>query len=329
MFQLNANEPQALAQYLKRRKWLLASENIKAISIPGEGNMNYVLRIDTGDRTLIVKQSRAYVEKYPQVAAPVNRAVIEGHFYQTISAEPSVQKQMPAMIGLDSQNHILVLEDLGKASDFTFLYNLNKKLNLEETRDLVNYLNQLHQYFQIDQGGRKIANLKMRKLNHEHIFHYPFLEENGFDLDTVQTGLQALAMKFKKDAQLKKSIAALGKVYLSSGDTLLHGDYYPGSWLKTDMGIKIIDPEFCFYGKKEFDLAVMIAHLYLSNHDESAAKSVLDEYSMKSHLDMGLLNQFVGVEIMRRLIGLAQLPLKADLAFKETLLEKAYKLLMK
>ncbi|MDO8367441.1 MAG: phosphotransferase [Saprospiraceae bacterium] len=329
MFQLNANEPQALAQYLKQRKWLSTPENIKSVSIPGEGNMNYVLRIDTGERTLIVKQSRDYVEKYPHVAAPANRAVIEGIFYQTISTEITVQKLMPALIGLDKQNHILVLEDLGMASDFTFLYHLNKKLNLEETRDLVHYLNKLHQHFQRPKGSRKIANLKMRKLNHEHIFHYPFLGENGFDLDTVQTGLQAVAMKYKKDAMLKKSIAALGKVYLSSGDTLLHGDFYPGSWLKTEQGIKIIDPEFCFYGCKEFDLAVMIAHLYLTNHEESTVESVLNDYSLKTALDMVLLNQFVGVEIMRRLIGLAQLPLKVDLVFRQELLDKAYKFLVK
>jgi 5-methylthioribose kinase len=37
----------------------------------------------------------------------------------------------------------------------------------------------------------------MRKLNYEHIFEYPFREENGFDLDTVQEGLQAVAM-YKK-----------------------------------------------------------------------------------------------------------------------------------
>lgn len=236
---------------------------------------------------------------------------------------------MPVLIGLDKQNHVLVLEDLGKASDFTYLYHFDKKLNQAEIHDLVHYLNQLHKHFQKYQGGRKIANMKMRKLNHEHIFHYPFWEENGFDLDTVQTGLQAVALKYKRDAKLKKCISALGEAYLSSGDTLLHGDFYPGSWLRTEQGIKIIDPEFCFYGCKEFDLAVMIAHLYLGNHDDSAAKSVLDEYSMKTHLDMVLLNQFIGVEIMRRLIGLAQLPLKADLAFRETLLEKAYKLLMK
>jgi 5-methylthioribose kinase len=28
----------------------------------------------------------------------------------------------------------------------------------------------------------------MHTLNHEHIFEFPFLEENGFDLDQIQPG---------------------------------------------------------------------------------------------------------------------------------------------
>lgn len=328
MFQLNANEPQALAQYLKQRKWLSKSENIRAISIAGEGNMNYVLRIDTGERTFIMKQSRAYVEKYPHVAAPVNRAVVEGSFYQTIASVKPLQDFMPILLGLDKQNNIIVLEDLGKATDCTFLYDLHEKLKVDEIIDLVTYLNLLHQNFQKQNGSRKIANFKMRKLNLENIFYYPYLEENGFNLDTIQPGLQAAAMKFKKDVHLKNKIATLGKVYLSSGDTLLHGDYYPGSWIKTKQGIKIIDPEFCFYGCKEFDIAVMIAHLYLTKHDESSIKSIFKNYSLRTTLDTTLLYQFIGVEIMRRLIGMAQLPFKGDLQFKQELLEKAYKFLI-
>jgi 5-methylthioribose kinase len=42
-----------------------------------------------------------------------------------------------------------------------------------------------------------------------------------------------------------------------------------------------------------------------------------------------LVDQFTGVEIMRRLIGLAQLPLSLSLLDKEELLEMAYELIMK
>lgn len=328
MFQLKNTTPEDLTRYLRRRKWLSGTEEVRAVSIPGAGNMNYVIRVDTGKRTFILKQSSGYVEKYPQVAAPANRAVVEGQFYRTVSGQPEMQQLMPAFLGMDKTNHILALEDLGETSDYSFLYAHTQPLQETEIRQLLHYLNLLHGHFQRPAGEGRVANLSMRRLNHEHIFHYPFMVENGFNLDAVQPGLQEVAMRYKQDSALKKEIAALGKVYLSSGDTLLHGDYYPGSWLKTRAGVRVIDPEFCFHGCREFDLAVMMAHLMLTRHTDAVVQSVLKHYDGADRLNIGLLHRFIGVEIMRRLIGLAQLPLSCDLQTKKELLEKARQLIL-
>ncbi|MDZ4748857.1 MAG: phosphotransferase [Saprospiraceae bacterium] len=324
MFQLNTNDPQSLTKYLKKRKWLLPAEQICALSKPGEGNMNYVLRIETGRRTFILKQSRAYVEKFPHIPAPANRAIIEGTFYQTIQALPSIQALMPTILGVDKINNIIVLEDLGTANDYTGLYGFQTALSSNEVIALINYLNLLHGHFRKPKGSRKMGNMAMRKLNHEHIFHYPFVAENGFDLDLIQPGLQALAMTYKTDMTLKRIVHNIGKIYLGTGDTLLHGDYYPGSWLRTLHGIKIIDPEFCFYGPKEFDVAVMLAHFYMTAQNEDVMESISVNYKLYPSLNSQLLYSFIGVEMMRRLIGLAHVPLACDLNRKKELLEKAY-----
>ena len=39
-------------------------------------------------------------------------------------------------------------------------------------------------------------------------------------------------------------VTALGVRYLEDGDTLVHGDYFPGSWLRTGEGVRIIDGPF-------------------------------------------------------------------------------------
>jgi 5-methylthioribose kinase len=329
MFILNANEPHELAVYLQKQEWLGFDEKIQALSKPGEGNMNYVLRVDTGKRTFIVKQSRAYVEKYPQVAAPAKRVVTEGAFYEKISAEKGVQKFMPKWIGIDVENNLMVIEDLGNANDFSYLYDLEHLVEEEVLIELLDYLNQLHSLFQKTSVDDELANLELRKLNHEHIFLYPFMEENGFDLNSVQEGLQELALPFKKDAELKEQIAVLGSLYLSKGTYLLHGDYYPGSWLKTNHGIKIIDPEFCYYGFREFDVAVLMAHLYLTQQNAETILVVMNKYVAYDELNLEILNGFIGVEIMRRLIGLAQLPLQMNLNTKKQLLEFAKTLILK
>lgn len=329
MFILNANEPNKLATYLQKQQWLGLDENIISLSKPDEGNMNYVLRVDTGKGTFIVKQSKAYVEKYPQVAAPEKRVVTEGAFYEKISKEKEVQKFMPKLIGIDAENNLMVIEDLGKANDFTVLYDLQHQLKPEELIELIAYLNGLHASFQKTIIDDELSNLELRKLNHEHIFHYPFMENNNFDLNSVEEGLQELALLYKQDAELKKQIELLGSLYLSNGKYLLHGDYYPGSWLKTADGIKVIDPEFCYYGSREFDLGVLLAHLYLTQQDATLHSIVINEYETFPELNLDILNGFTGVEIMRRLIGLAQLPLQMDLKTKKQLLEFAKTLILK
>ena len=329
---VDAQQPLVLQDYLRRRGWLDTDEAISSVEKPGEGNMNYTLRVITPNRTLIVKQSRGYVEKYPTIAAPADRAIIEGQFYQKTQAIPTLAGQMPQLLGIDAENNILVLEDLGAASDFTFLYQPGQQLSEADALALTTYLSDLHDQFTTQTPGSAFANRAMRALNHEHIVNYPFLENNGFDLDTIQPGLQELAMPYKRNAGLKKTVQTLGEVYLADGRTdkpitLLHGDYYPGSWLQTASGTKIIDPEFCFYGPAEFDLGVMIAHLMMAEQPPAVLSTVLTSYQPIEGFDELLRQRFTGVEIIRRLIGLAQLPLSLSLNAKRTLLDEAYSLL--
>ncbi len=329
---VDSQQPLALQDYLRRRGWLDTEETISAVEKPGEGNMNYTLRVITPFRTLIVKQSRAYVEKYPTIAAPADRAVLEGRFYEQAEAIPELAGQMPTLLGIDPENNLLVLTDLGEARDFTFLYQPDQQLSEADAQTLTTWLGELHREFMTQTPDPAFANHDLRALNHEHIFQYPFNENNGFDLDTIQPGLAALARPYHGDATLKETIRQLGEVYRADAPagkpvTLLHGDYYPGSWLQTPDGPKIIDPEFCFYGPAEFDLGVMMAHLMLAQQPLSTLNRVLEMYEKPHHFDESLRQRFTGVEIMRRLIGLAQLPLSLSVNQKRILLAEAHSLL--
>lgn len=330
MFILNNKEISHLTTFLNSKAFLSSEEIVEKLSIPGAGNMNYVLRVKTNKRSFIIKQARNYVEKYPQIVAPISRVLVEAAYYKKVKRNNNLQQLMPNLLLLDEENSILILEDLGDGKDFSFLYDSDKKLTVLEIKELIFYLSELHSQFKNKNSEAIFQNLEMRKLNYEHIFIYPFLEDNGFNLDTIQHGLQEIALKFKTDSKLKSRVEAVGKHYLENGNELLHGDFYPGSWLKTKNGIKIIDPEFSFYGSLEYDLGVFIAHLHLSQHNKEIIKYAYDTYIGYRKLDTTLLENYIGVEIMRRLIGLAQLPIsKRSLKSKENLLNFSYNLLLK
>ena len=168
----------------------------------------------------------------------------------------------------------------------------------------------------------------MRKLNHAHLFVIPLQKDNGLNLDSITPGLEAEAAKLRTDEPYTMTIVELGKRYLGTGEALLHGDYFPGSWLRIGSGIKIIDPEFSFFGPPEFDVGVFIAHLYLAHQPDALVRQSLADYQTAAPLNSRLTRQFAGMEIMRRLIGVAQLPLASGLELKADLLALSRSLVM-
>lgn len=288
--------------------------------------MNMVLRIRTKNRSFILKQANPFVQKYPTIPAPLERVAVEAKFYEFTATIPRIKHYMPALIGFDAEHHVLAVEDLGESADFTFSYQRGNYLTNAQLKQAVDFLSILHNT-NFDSSAFP-SNLALRQLNHEHLFVYPYLEDNGFNLDTVQEGLQTVAMHYKTDEFLKKKMQTLGEVYLASGRTLLHGDYYPGSWIKTNDTLKVIDPEFSFFGDCEYDLGVLIAHLKLAQAPAEQLEIVLATYQKPSWFNTTLLNLFTGMEIMRRIIGLAQLPLDLTLMERTLMLEEAYDLIM-
>ena len=324
-----SNDIIELQPYLKQQGWLKPHEQIASVEVPGEGNMNFTLRIDTGQRTFIIKQSRDYVEKYPQVAAPQERVLREAEFYELIRTKPSLNQMMPTLIGLDKVNSVMAMEDLGAGSDYTFLYKSGKTIGEKELLDIITFVATLHTSFDANSVTAPIRNRKMRALNHEHIFQYPYLSDNGLDLDQILPGLKSIGASFSKDDDLKTKVEELGRRYLADGITLLHGDYFPGSWLKTNNGIKVIDPEFCFFGFPEFEIGVTIAHLKMADQPQKLIDNALTHYKTLAKLDNELCAKFTAIEIIRRLLGLAQLPLEIDLGKRISLLETARECLIR
>jgi 5-methylthioribose kinase len=312
-----------LPEYLEQKGIINPSEKIIATEKPGDGNMNFVRRIRTDRKSFILKQCRPWVEKYPDIKAPAERIRAEQAYYDFISEDSFFRRFTPKIICYDPTSLILILEDLGEGSDLTYLYKKATEIKESQLDALMNYISHLHH----TDWGNSInifpSNLALRQLNHEHIFYYPYLEENGFDLDTVQPGLQALSMSVKQNEPLKKCMSDLGNKYLMQGPVLIHGDFYPGSWLQVNGEIKVIDPEFAFFGFAEFDLSVMTAHFFLAGMQMNIIQEILKKYKKRSDFNLDLFTGFCGAEILRRLIGLAQLPLHLTLNEKAELLDLA------
>ena len=316
-----------IERYVVERRLVSAERVPIAIERAGAGNMNLALRVTpAGGRSFILKQGRPWVEKYPQIPAPFERTLVEAAFYAEVERERQVSALMPQMLLVDEDNHVLALEDIGSGGDFTSIY-ADGAISAATVDVLLDWLARLAAVV-IPPGRREtFANRAMRALNHEHMFSVPLREGNGLDLDAITPGLAEAARALARDHVYVEAVATIGRRYLADGVTLVHGDYFPGSWLQADEGVRIIDPEFCFLGEPEVDCGILAAHLTLAR----CAPAVLEQIAaaaVKRGLDLALVEAYAGVEIMRRLIGVAQLPLPHGIEVKRTLLQHSRRLLL-
>lgn len=326
---LDVENLSAIEHYLHASLHLEPHERLLRLEVAGNGNMNVVLRAITQHRSFILKQPRPWVNKFPSVAAPTGRVNMEYQFYETVRENAVIREHTPEVYWFDERNLILCMEDLGASSDFTSIYRKEIDLNRSQMADIARVVSELHYHFKDLPDEQRVHNDELRQLNHAHIFQLPLERNNGFDLDGVLPGLQQATEKYRNDRRLKQHADELGAVYLgNSGNRLLHGDYYPGSWLATENGFRMIDPEFCFTGPAEFELAVCVAHLKMAQQPDSLIKDLFVYYHFDSRFDGALFSRFSGMEIIRRLIGLAQLPLELSLKERLSLLDEAYELVV-
>ena len=309
-----------IEKYLKKELNIFSSdEQIHNIEVPGEGNMNVVLRVETNKKSFILKQSRPYVNKYPNIKNSEKRIIVEDQFYELI-IKSEIQKFFPKKIDFIKKDLILLIEDLGQCRDMSYLYS-SKNMNLDHFNSLIYILESIHK----TKVNSFPSNYSLKELNHEHIFVLPF-QKNDFQLDDIQSGLKKLSTYITNDSNINDVVKRIGDMYLKVGNTLLHGDYYPGSWMEKDDNVYIIDPEFSHLGFKEFDLGVMAAHLTIITESEDYLNKIIKAYS--ENIDKSIFYKVSGIEIIRRIIGLAQLPLDMSLNAKEKLLNIAKKMIL-
>ncbi len=325
---LSLDEPAQTLQILQRLNVCDNDETITSIERAGDGNMNLVMRVKTDRQSIVVKQARPWVEKYPTIAAPVDRILAEASFYDLVSSSTKVARMMPTVIAADAKLKLLVLQDLGSAADYSSLYSCDKS---SETREVVfeeaaSWLAHLHQTELESETTPGCQPLRI--LNHCHIFSIPLSDPPELDLDSVCQGLERVSGSIRNDVQLAEAFEQLGKNYLNPPDSslsLLHGDYYPGSWLSTRDGFRVIDPEFCFLGPREFDLGVMSAHYIfcIAAAELESVRRLVSAYesSAETKVSLSLVLGFAGTEIIRRILGVAQLPILADLSQRKQWLD--------
>ncbi len=319
------------------------------------GDSSTVMRVELqelrgGWRTAVLKQALPWLQRDESVAMPVDRGSAELRFYRRVTRLPEVAARMPRLLGGDETRSVLLLEDFRGAADLTSLYG-GGSLDEDAASALGSFLRALHAG---SRGGRdpEPAYTGMRTLNQRLVFEAPFAspaagaeglgpDGPGLDrsaLEEIEPGLGVAAAALRADSAFREATAALGRRFLDAGACLVHGAFHPGNWLLlADGGVRVVDPQFGGWGDAEFDIGTGLAHLLLSQQPDETVRAFLvaawappegeedreDPDSVEPEEVAALVARYAGAELVRRLIGGAQLPLTVEAGSRCALLDVA------
>ena len=330
-------EQQAYFVQLLKKYKSVAGNHVSMEEI-GDGNINYVYRVQEDGQSIIVKQAGEQVRSSGR-GLTTNRLKVE---YESLlffkQHSPSL---LPDLYEYDADQSIMVMEDL--AGYIT----LRDALKAGQTE--ASHIDQLADFFVqgllsstsvlMDYQAKrrleaKFSNADMCDISERLVFTYPFIE-HATNRYSEQLAADVKAMQ--TDSAFMYEVTRLKQMFINNRESLIHGDLHSGSIFVKDTELKVLDSEFACFGPMSYDIGNVIAHLLLSRiaHDDSfelwineqivrmmhqfkqKASSYLQESNQEAwyneaYMD-AYLNQVVsdsykyaGLEIVRRTVGVAK-----------------------
>ena len=235
----------------------------------GDGNINYVFRIQSAvdGHSVIVKQAdrllrssgrpldlyrnkiEAAVLKLERELAP--DYVPEVYYYDEIMSATSMEdvsdygnlrKELMA-------DHVYphLSESISRFLADTLLPTTDLVLDAEEKKQRVKFF----------------TNPELCKITEDLVLTEPYY--NYKNRNIIFPGNEEFVRRFLyEDPCLHTEVGKLRMNFMNNAQALLHGDLHSGSIFANEAGIKVLDPEFAFYGPMGYDIGNVIGNLFFS-----------------------------------------------------------------
>lgn len=265
---------------VEQLKLFPADEPLDAEEI-GDGNINYVFRVCSraSGKSIIVKQADRLLRSSGR-PLDISRSKREAEALR-IYADLTPQF-IPQIYAYDDTMSAICMEDI------SYCGNLRKELmaghplpaNFAENAasflaDAVFATSDL--FLPPEEKKERVKafiNPELCAISETLVFSEPYC--NGKNRNRITPGNEAFIQKtLYNDDALKAEVASLRETFMNKAEALIHGDLHTGSiFIGNNTGVtidsngitepcmKIIDPEFAFYGPIGYDLGNIIAHLY-------------------------------------------------------------------
>ena len=268
-----------------------SNENLVCEEI-GDGNINYVYRIfDTNTKkSLILKQADVQTRVRPDGYLNPDRSIREAEVLKLYNeCAPDFS---PKIIYADPVMAAIIMEDIGSYSNLRtelmagkIFYGIEKLIarfivdtSLPSTDLVLTYQKKI-------KAAAKFYNPDLCKITEDLVFTHPYKDVRQRNI-LLPENADWLKKKFYEDSNLIARVAVLKEKFNNYPQGLIHGDLHSGSiFVKNEneeTKIKIIDPEFAFYGPIAYDLGNVLAHFIFAQGYAKYSPLFVDEEKQRT-----------------------------------------------
>ena len=235
----------------------------------GDGNINYVfiIRSKESGRSLVIKQADRLLRSSGR-PLDMNRSNIEASI---LKLEHEMAPDMvPEVYDYDEVMHATAMEDVSDYENLRkalaanrFYGHLADNISTFMADTLLPMTDLVMDAEQKKQNVKFYTNPELCKITEDLVLTEPYYDYKGGNI--IFPGNEDFVEKeLYSDTELHTEVAKLRLNYMNNAQTLLHGDLHSGSIFINEKGIKVLDPEFAFYGPAGYDIGNVIGNLFFA-----------------------------------------------------------------
>lgn len=255
-------------EYVKYLNIFPKNSKLRATEI-GDGNINYIFKIvePLTNKSVVLKQADKFLRSSGRLL-DMDRNRIEAEILKI--EKENCPNYIPEIYYYDDIMKVIVMEDISEYRNLrkellkgkiyqNFAENISEFLvdSLLPTTDLV-----LDKMIKKDRV-KKFINKELCDISESLVFTEPYTDERKRNV-ILKENLEFVEKNIYSDVELKREVAKLKNKFMNNAQALIHGDLHSGSIFINEKGIKIIDPEFSFYGPMGYDIGNVIGNLFFS-----------------------------------------------------------------
>ena len=252
--------------YVKEKNLFSENANLTVKEI-GDGNINYIFKVENkiDGKSIVLKQADKLLRSSGR-PLDLTRSKIEANI---LRIENNLAPHfVPEIYFYDEIMCVLAMEDISEYKNLrteliagkifpNFADNISEFLSrtLLLTTDL--FMNK----FEKKKNVKEFINPELCDISECLVFTEPY--DNNRNRNIITAGNEEFVENtLYKNEDLHFAILKLREKFMNYSQSLIHGDLHSGSIFINEKGIKIIDPEFSFYGPMAYDIGNVIGNLY-------------------------------------------------------------------